>query len=125
VLRIATAKPVAYIEQLKGPLVWKSYLVTEYIEGQQLDCFLQDCNVSREQRVATIRRTLDMLGKLQDNRITHSDLKYSNILITDSGPVLIDLDAMAVHRLRWVAAWKGRKYINRFAKGGLQDYGRI
>jgi len=122
VLRIATAKPVAYIEQLKGPLVWNSYLVTEYIEGQQLDCFLQDCNVSREQRVATIRRTLDMLGKLQDNRITHSDLKYSNILITGSGPVLIDLDAMAVHRLRWVAAWKGRKYISLFAKGGLQEY---
>jgi tRNA A-37 threonylcarbamoyl transferase component Bud32 len=125
VLRIATAKPVAYIEQLKGLLVWNSYLVTEYIEGQQLDCFLQDCNVSREQRAATTRRTLDLLGKLQDNRITHSDLKHSNILITDSGPVLIDLDAMAVHRLRWVAAWKGRKYINRFAKGGLQEYGRI
>ncbi|MBC8218891.1 MAG: hypothetical protein H8E73_10535 [Planctomycetes bacterium] len=120
VLEIATAKPVAYIEQRKGLLVWKSYLVTEYVEGQQFDSFLQDQSVGREQRLAAIRRTLDMLGKLQDNRITHSDLKHSNILITDHGPVLIDLDAMTAHKLDWTSALKGRKYMDRFRKS-LED----
>ena len=116
VLRIATAKPAAYIEQLKGLLVWKSYLVTEYVEGQQLDCFLQDSNVSDDQHLAVIRRVLDMLGKLKENRITHSDLKHPNILITDHGPVLIDLDAIQAHNLAWTGEWKGRKYMDRFRK---------
>ena len=120
VLQIATAKPVAYIERLKGLFVWKSYLVTEYVEGRQLNCFLQNPSVSDEQRAAAIRRTLGMLGKLQDNRITHSDLKHSNILITDHGPVLIDLDAMQTHKLAWMGDRRGRKYMERFMKS-LED----
>jgi len=123
VLQIATAKPVAYIEQLKGLLVWKSYLVTEYIEGQQLDNFLHDEKVGRGQRVATIRRTLDMLATLQENRISHGDLKHSNILIADSGPTLIDLDAMQTHKLAWTGKWKGRKYMERFARS-LEEAGQ-
>jgi tRNA A-37 threonylcarbamoyl transferase component Bud32 len=120
VLQIATAKPVAYIEELEGLLVRKSYLVTEYVEGQQLNSFLQNTTVSNEHRSAAIRRVLDMLGRLQGNRITHSDLKHSNILITDYGPVLIDLDAMQTHKLAWMARRQGRKYMERFKKS-LED----
>jgi tRNA A-37 threonylcarbamoyl transferase component Bud32 len=116
VLHISTARPVAYIEELKGLLVWKSYLVTEHIEGQQLDVFLRDEKVGRAERAGTIGRTLDILATLQENRISHGDLKHSNILIADSGPILIDLDAMQAHKLAWTSKWKGRKYMERFAK---------
>ena len=73
-------------------------------------------NVSDDQHLAVIRRVLDMLGKLKENRITHSDLKHPNILITDHGPVLIDLDAIQAHNLAWTGEWKGRKYMDRFRK---------
>jgi len=120
VLHTATAKPVAYIEELKDLLVWKSYLVAEHVEGQPLSSFLQNADVTGEQRSAAIRRTLDLLARLHDNRVTHSDLKHSNIIITDHGPVLIDLDAMQTHKLAWMARRQGRKYVQRFKKS-LED----
>ncbi len=113
-LHIATPRPLAYIEQLKGLIVWKSYLVTEHVEGQKLDCFLRDENVGREQRSDTTRRVMELLEKLGKYRITHGDLKHSNLLITEDGPVLIDLDAMVVHKIGWISVWKGRTYVSRF-----------
>ncbi len=34
-------------------------------------------------------------------RITHGDLKHTNILITENGPVLTDLDGAKVHKCNW------------------------
>ena len=94
--------------------MWKSYLVTEHVEGQKLDCFLRDENISQEQRSDTSRRVVELLEKLGKHRITHGDLKHSNLLITEDGPVLIDLDAMVVHKAGWISARKGRTYVSRF-----------
>jgi len=106
-LDVATPKPLAYVELLKGLLVWKSYIVTEYVEGQKLHYFLRDKNVGDKQRSAAIQQILEVLGKLRKYGITHGDVKPSNILITENGPSLTDLDNMQVHkldctcRLRW------------------------
>ncbi len=98
VLQIATAKPVAYIERLKGLLVWNSYFVTEYVEGQKLYHYLRDENVAAEERLAITRRILDMLDKLARYGTTHGDVKPSNILVTANGPCLTDLDGMRAHK---------------------------
>jgi len=103
-LEIPTAKPLAYFEERKGPLVWKSYLVTEYVEGQMLYHFLRDSNVTQERRSIVARQVAEMLDKLGKYRITHGDLKHSNVLITETGPVLTDLDGMKVHK--WNLAYK-------------------
>jgi tRNA A-37 threonylcarbamoyl transferase component Bud32 len=112
-LGIATPKPLAYIERRKGPLVWKSYLVTEYVNGQNLHHFLRDKTVDKERCSMIVRQILEMLERMQENGIIHRDLKQTNILITANGPVLTDLDAIKTHKLRWISRWKGRKYINR------------
>ncbi len=93
-LQIPTPKPLAYIEHRKGPLVWKSYLVTDFIEGQNLDCFLRDDNISNQQKTTAIQQVVKQLEMLQKCRLTHGDFKHTNILITQSGPVLTDLDGM-------------------------------
>jgi tRNA A-37 threonylcarbamoyl transferase component Bud32 len=41
-LNIATPKPVAFIERLKGLIIWNSYLVTEYVEGQKISRSMKD-----------------------------------------------------------------------------------
>ena len=33
-LNIATPRPLAYVEQRRKKLVWKSYLITKYVDGQ-------------------------------------------------------------------------------------------
>ncbi len=97
-LKISTPKPLAYIEKRKGLLIWKSYLVTEYIQGQKLYDFLRDKSVSQERRSSVKRQVKELLEKLGKYRITHGDLKHSNIIITSNGPILTDLDAMQAHK---------------------------
>ena len=82
-LNIPTPKPVAYIEKRKGLIVWESYLVTEFVEGQNLHTFLQDSDVTKEQRSEAVGRIKELLDKLGREKITHGDLKQTNILITE------------------------------------------
>jgi tRNA A-37 threonylcarbamoyl transferase component Bud32 len=115
-LNIPTPRPVAFIEERKGVFLWKSYLVTEFVAGRNLHIFLRDDTVAETQKSMTVQQVTNLLDKLGEYRITHGDLKHTNILITNNGPVLTDLDAMRVHKLGWICALKGRKYIGRFKR---------
>jgi serine/threonine protein kinase len=114
ILQIATPKPLAYIEQHRGPLVWKSYLVTEYVDGQKLYHFLRNGSVTQQQRSAVTQQIMDLLNNLGQYRITHGDLKHTNILITKNGPVLTDLDAMKTHKWNWTYKARQIKDLERF-----------
>jgi len=114
-LNIATPKPLAYIEQRRWLLIWQSYLVTEYIEGQELRNFLRDNKTSEEERSIAMRQVKNLLDKMGKYRITHGDLKHTNILVTENGPVLTDLDAMKVHRWNWIHRLRQAKDLGRFS----------
>jgi tRNA A-37 threonylcarbamoyl transferase component Bud32/2-polyprenyl-3-methyl-5-hydroxy-6-metoxy-1,4-benzoquinol methylase len=101
ILDIATPRALAYIEQHKGMLVWKSYLVTEHVDGRRLYDILRDNNITQKERSIACQQLTALLGELDKYRITHGDLKHTNILITEAGPMLTDLDAMKAHRLNW------------------------
>ena len=121
-LGIPTPKPLAYLEQRKGLLVWTSYLVTEFVDARMLYDFERDTNVSQEQLSRIIGQIEELLERLAKHRISHGDLKHTNILITDNGPVLTDLDAMVVHKICWLFQSKRHKDIARFLKD-IQDIG--
>jgi len=120
-LDIPTPKSLAYVEQLKGSLVWKSYLVTEYVKGQKLYDFLRDNKRGEEEHSKVIQQVKDLLDELGKYRITHGDLKHTNILVTDDGPVLTDLDGMKVHKFNWTYRLRQVKdleyFINRVQGG--------
>ena len=116
-LNISTPKPLAYIEQRNGLLIEKSYLVTQYVEGQRLYDFLRDDNVADERRSEVMQMIKNMLERLAKYQITHGDLKHTNILITESGPVLIDLDSIKVHKCRRTYQSRQTKDHERFANG--------
>ena len=118
-LGIATPTPSAYIEQYKGKLIWQSYLVTEYVKGQNLYYFLRDDKTNDQRRSNAIQQIKDLLDKLGKYRITHGDLKHLNILITDNGPVLTDLDGMKVHKCNWIYKLRRAKDLQRFGKSRL------
>ncbi len=115
-LNIPTAKPLAFIENYRGPLLWQSYLVTEFVDGQSLSSLLQDNNLADQTRLEKINEARLLLDSLAEHRITHGDLKHSNIFFTDSGPVLIDLDAMTAHRWNWYFQLKKRRDLQRFER---------
>jgi tRNA A-37 threonylcarbamoyl transferase component Bud32 len=115
-LNIATPKPLAYIEQRRGLLVEKSYLVNRYINGQSLFEFMRDDNATQQQRSMATEQVKDMLDKMGKHRITHGDLKNSNILVTKTGPVLIDLDGMRVHKWDWLCKVQKAKDLKRLTQ---------
>jgi len=119
ILEIATPKPLAYIEQRKGLLLWKSYLVTEYAEGQRLHDILRDNNVTQDKRSRITQQVSDLLDKLGKYRITHGDLKHTNILVTDSGLTITDLDGMKAHKWDLLYQCRAKKDLRRF--GEVED----
>lgn len=99
-LGISTPKPLAYIEVRQGPIVWSSYLITEYVGGQKLSEFLRDIKIGDERRRIVINQLKEFLARLWGYRITHGDLKHTNILVSEKGPVLTDLDGTKVHKTK-------------------------
>ena len=108
-LNIATPSPLAYLEKRKTKLVWKSYFLTKYVAGQNLYYFLRDGSVSEKERSTVTRQLRELLAKLEKYRISHGDLKHSNILVTENGPVLTDLDSMKPYRWNLTYIMSSRK----------------
>ncbi|MCK4752570.1 MAG: hypothetical protein KAS75_03925 [Planctomycetes bacterium] len=100
-LGIIISKPLAYFEKRKGPFIWESYLVTEYTQGEKLDDLLQNNNASKDKLLKVIEQIKQLNDKLDNHLISHKALKRTNILITDTGPVLTDIDGMKVYRTAW------------------------
>lgn len=115
-LNIATPRALAFVEQRKGLLIWQSYLVTEYVEGEKLWHFLQDDDVTEQEKLNEVHRVVGLLDELWAHRITHGDLKHVNVLVTENGPVLIDLDGMIVHRWELIYRNKRAKDMERFLR---------
>ena len=108
-LNIATPSPLAYLEKRKTKLVWKSYFLTKYVAGQNLYYFLRDSSVSEKKRSTVTQQLRELLAKLEKYRISHGDLKHSNILVAENGPVLTDLDSMKPYRWNLTYTMSSRK----------------
>ena len=94
-LDIATPAPLALIEERIGPLRRRAFLVTEYCAGSNLLTTLspdEPPHAEMAQALVSLFRTLYAL------RISHGDLKATNLLWDQGRIVLIDLDAMVQHR---------------------------
>lgn len=121
-LGVATPAPLACVEQYRGPILWQSYLVTEYVGGRKLYAYMSDRSTTKEQGETAIAEVMHLLDDLDKHRISHGDLKHTNILLTDRGPALMDLDGMCVHRLGWTYSRKRAKDLAHFTNGGRGAY---
>lgn len=89
-LGIATPRPLALIENRVGPLRGRAWLVTEFCPGPDL--------ISKNPAGdAAVQAVADLFQRLFAARISHGDLKATNLLWQGDRPVLIDLDAMRQH----------------------------
>ncbi len=122
-LGIPTARPLAYMERRRGLLIWESYFISGYVEGQRFHDFLQS-DRSETERAEAMADVSRVLSDLAEHRITHGDMKRSNILISRDGPVLTDLDAMTVHSWRWTTEVSHRKDMARFEASCAAVMGR-
>lgn len=110
-LGIATPRPLALIEKRFGPLRGKAWLITEYCPGRNLLEHLDAERPVPEEERAALR---SLFTQLAAARITHGDLKATNLLRDGRRISLIDLDAMRQHgsNVTFRRAW--RKDCERF-----------
>ncbi len=112
-LNIATAKPLALIEERFGCLKRRAYFLTEYIDAPDIaEFFALSLDAEAKQKVAY--ETALLFYKLNMLQISHGDCKASNIKIVDNKPVLIDLDSMQAHTSIWWFETKHIKDLKRF-----------
>lgn len=92
---IATPLPLAMCEERLGPMRGRAFLVTEYCPGPSLaDCLHADA-LPEAALADALETFFSLLCRL---RITHGDLKATNLLWHAGAIHAIDLDAMTQHR---------------------------
>lgn len=115
--KISASLPVALIEKRFGFLRGTSYFIAEYKPGKQLGHFFADTKTP-EQLMFVGDKIKKLFGDLADARVTHGDLKASNLLMDGKELILLDLDSVRFHRFRW--HWK--KFTRRDQKRFLKNW---
>ena len=97
---LSTPHTVAVIESRIGPIAGKSWYLSEHHDSELLLDYL---NVpdwhSRFEQVADL--VMQIFNSLNRHRLSHGDMKATNILVSDDSLMLIDMDASRRHRFGW------------------------
>jgi serine/threonine-protein kinase RIO1 len=102
---VATPAPLALVEERFGPLRRRGFLINEFCPGDDLLHLLAP---EREPATDMARAIIDLFRTLHALRISHGDLKASNLLWHEGRVVIIDLDALVEHRSAYghARAWR-------------------
>lgn len=65
----------------------QAYYVMEYVDGQSIDQYCQENNLSLNERLRLFHQICDAVAFAHSNLIVHRDLKPGNILVTEQGEV--------------------------------------
>lgn len=110
-LGIATPQPLVLIEERVGPMRGRAFLVTDYCDSVNIAKLLQPSLPPPPDVGAAICR---LFAQLASYRLTHGDLKASNLLWAGGDLELIDLDALHAHRTEATFRRLWRKDRDRF-----------
>ncbi len=91
---IHTPPAVALIECRAGPLRFRSYYISEYVDGVLCTEYLNTRQASSNFVAAVLK---EVFQSMLNNRISHGDMKASNLLIDGERLILLDLDAAKAH----------------------------
>jgi tRNA A-37 threonylcarbamoyl transferase component Bud32 len=89
---------VALLERRRGPVRGVAYFVSECVEGPDCRAYFESPTVPLEEKRRTATKVAALIHALRAARLSHGDLKATNILLSAAGPVLIDIDALRAHR---------------------------
>jgi tRNA A-37 threonylcarbamoyl transferase component Bud32 len=95
-LGIATPQPIAMRENRSGRFRKEAYLVTEYIEGKNLQSWL--LSLSKNQVPNWLgKEVLRLFDILWHSKVSHGDMKASNFIVSENILYMIDLDTLQWH----------------------------
>lgn len=109
---IHTPRPVALVERKIGPIVLESWFISEYVEGDNL----LDTWLYSEPEVWQLAEIENLFAVMEDLKISHGDMKGSNLLVTENKMFLIDYDGMREHTLNAIAHYSIKKDRERLSR---------
>lgn len=115
-LGIPTPRPLAYVDQYRGPLLHCSYFIAEFVQGKGLYAVLRDRDASQNRKQRLVDEVIHTMDRMASHSISHGDLKHTNILCQDDAIVLIDLDGMRVGGLAWLRQFRHKRDLARFLR---------
>lgn len=104
-LGLPTPEPLAMIEERIGPLRRRAWLIAEHCAGVGLDRHL---DAAAPPPAAEAQALKMLFATLHRERLTHGDMKATNLLWDGQSLQLIDLDGMTQHRTEaaFARAWR-------------------
>ena len=87
---IETPEPIAFVERRWGPFRFEGYYVCAYDSSPSVE----KKYASKPPTQPELDRFSELFKRMNLARIYHGDLKSSNLLVTDKGIALIDLESM-------------------------------
>lgn len=92
------------------------YLITEYVEGQNIDRFCDDRKLDIAARIGILLQVCDAVGYAHRNMIVHRDLKPGNILVDADGTAkLLDFGAAQLSATPELTLTRNRMLTPRYA----------
>ena len=108
------AQPILMYEQRFGALRADAYFVSTNINAQELLTLLPSMSSQEQNQVASAINSA--FNKMRQHKISHGDMKASNLLWRDNTLYFIDLDAAQQHCQSITWAMSHRKDVKRFLK---------
>jgi tRNA A-37 threonylcarbamoyl transferase component Bud32 len=115
-LGIPTATPLALIERRWGLLRREGYFFAEYVDGPDIGEIFADADLEQEYKREVAAQAARLLHRLYLLGVEHGDFKSTNLKIVDGKPLLLDLDAMRLHRCRKWFEQRHARDLRRFLK---------
>ncbi|MEN8128096.1 MAG: lipopolysaccharide kinase InaA family protein [Planctomycetota bacterium] len=106
---IPCAAAIGVVEERRFGMIHQSYIINAFVAGPLLHALMNDPDCSPQEQRSIVQKAEGVLEQLGRHRLTHSDMKSSNMIISGGAPVLIDLDSMRQHR-------QGPYFRNRYKK---------
>lgn len=119
-LGIPTAKPLALIEERHLWMRGRAWLVTEYLDGPDLLSHFKQYEQTMPPEAELIALE-QLFASLIATRISHGDLKGTNLFWVNNQWVLIDLDAVKQHSCRVSFKKAYQKDRSRFLRNWPKD----
>ena len=95
---IETPAPRALIEERWGPVRARAFLICAHQPGMNLAQYWQHDWDAGDVRMDALPLLTALVEQLHSARITHGDLKATNLIVEDGKIVLMDLDGLRICR---------------------------
>jgi len=116
---LRVAPRVAIIQEWWGPFKQRSWFINQYLGSVDLLGYLNDPQspgLEPSQLSLLVSEISGIFQRLKQHRLSHGDMKATNILLSDGMLYLIDLDAAHLHKYQFTLKRARHKDRRRFMK---------